>query len=119
MIPGRTINTLPGIERSTAYSHSAFRAPDDDEQLEYQTLLRKAGFDVTNVRDRKYFHSIYYRERGGVLFEIATDTPGFAIDEPVEALGEALKLPAWLEPNRGEIERALAPLELKEIEKAA
>lgn len=111
--PGKT---LAGFGKGSIH-HIAFRAPDDEQQLEYQTLLRKAGFEVTEVRDRIYFHSIYYRERGGVLFEIATDPPGFAIDEPVDALGETLKLPAWLEPDRGKIERVLAPLELKEIEK--
>lgn len=97
--------------------HIAFRASSDEQQLEYQTLIRRAGFGVTEVLDRSYFHSIYFREHGGVLFEIATDTPGFAIDEPVNALGESLKLPAWLEPNRAAIEKNLAPLELKSIEK--
>jgi glyoxalase family protein len=69
------------------------------------------------VRDRNYFHSIYYHEPGGVLFEIATNTPGFVIDEPVEALGETLKLPEWFEPNREAIEQELPPLSLKPIEK--
>lgn len=67
--------------------------------------------------DRCYFHSIYFREPGGVLFEVATDPPGFAIDEPVEKLGEALKLPSWLEKYRGEIERALPPIELHHLKK--
>lgn len=97
--------------------HIAFRAANDEEQLEYQKLIHEAGFGVTEVLDRSYFHSIYFRERGGVLFEIATDNPGFAIDEPVNALGESLKLPEWIEPNRAEIEKSLAPLELKSIEK--
>jgi glyoxalase family protein len=64
------------------------------------------------VIDRCYFHSIYFREPGGVLFELATDPPGFAIDEPTEKLGQALKLPSWLEPNRKRIEQALPPIEL-------
>jgi glyoxalase family protein len=68
--------------------------------------------------DRVYFHSIYYREPGGILFEIATDSPGFAIDEPVEKLGEALKLPPWLEAQRPRIEAALPPIHLQR-EKAA
>jgi glyoxalase family protein len=97
--------------------HIAFRVPNDEQQLEYQSLLRSAGFGVTQVMDRSYFHSIYFRERGGVLFELATDLPGFAIDEPVTALGEALKLPEWFEPSRSEIEQSLAALELKSIEK--
>jgi len=62
---------------------------------------------VTEQRDRCYFRSVYFREPGGVLFEIATDEPGFAIDEPVDALGETLKLPSFLEPHREQIERAL------------
>lgn len=97
--------------------HIAFRVPDDASQLEYQSSLTKAGFGVTPVMDRSYFHSIYFRERGGVLFEIATDTPGFLIDEPANALGEMLKLPEWLEPNRIQIEQSVAPLTLKTIEK--
>jgi len=68
--------------------------------------------DVTPVMDRTYFHSIYFREPGGVLFELATDPPGFALDEPIESLGEELRIPAWLEPRRAVLEQRLAPLEL-------
>jgi glyoxalase family protein len=93
--------------------HIAFRVPGDEEQLQYQSLIRNAGFNITQVLDRSYFHSIYFREHGGVLFEIATDTPGFAIDEPVGALGETLRLPEWFEPDRAAIEESLAPLQLK------
>lgn len=95
--------------------HIAFRVPSDEEQLEYQASLRAAGYGVTPVRDRSYFHSIYFREPGGVLFEIATETPGFAIDEPVDSLGESLRLPAWFEPNRELIEKQLEPLTLKPL----
>jgi glyoxalase family protein len=97
--------------------HIAFRVPTDDVQLEYQSALRAAGYSVTPVRDRSYFHSIYYREPGGVLFELATEGPGFAIDEPVSALGEALKLPEWFEPNRNAIEQDLPTVTLQPIEK--
>ena len=97
--------------------HIAFRVPTDEKQLEYQDSIREAGFRVTDVMDRNYFHSIYFRELGGVLFEIATDTPGFAIDEPVQALGETLKLPEWFEPNRTAIEQSLPPITLKAFEK--
>jgi glyoxalase family protein len=97
--------------------HIAFRVPTDDEQLDYQSTLRVARYGVTPVRDRQYFHSIYYHEPGGVLFEIATEPPGFAIDEPVDALGEALKLPPWLESSRSAIEQSLPPLMLNTIEK--
>jgi len=97
--------------------HIAFRAPNDEQQLDYQSLIRNAGFNVTDVLDRSYFHSIYFREHGGVLFEIVTDSPGFAIDEPVNALGETLQLPEWLESNRAEIESSLPRLELKSVER--
>jgi glyoxalase family protein len=97
--------------------HIAFRVPNDEVQLQYQTSINEAGFRVSPVMDRSYFHSIYFRERGGVLFEIATDTPGFAIDESIETLGETLKLPAWYESNRAEIENNLVPLTLSPIVK--
>ena len=69
------------------------------------------GMHPTEQKDRNYFRSIYFREPGGILFEIATDSPGFAVDEPVDSLGEALKLPAFLEPRRKEIEKVLVPLD--------
>lgn len=97
--------------------HIAFRVPGDELQLEYQSVLREAGYSVTPVRDRNYFRSIYYHEPGGVLFELATEGPGFAIDEPAGKLGEALKLPEWLEPKRDSIEQNLAPLNLMPVEK--
>lgn len=90
--------------------HVAFRARDEAEQLTWREAILSLGFDVTPVLDRQYFRSIYFREPGGVLFEIATDPPGFATDEAPEALGTALKLPPWLEPQRAEIERRLPPL---------
>lgn len=93
--------------------HVAFRTVDDSEQLEYQAALREAGGMVTDVKDRQYFHSIYMREPNGTLFEVATDAPGFPYDEPVETLGEALKLPSWLEPMRGKIEGILPEIRLK------
>jgi glyoxalase family protein len=92
--------------------HIAFRAADEHEQLQWRSLLEEIGLAVTPVIDRQYFHSIYFREPGGILFEIATDEPGFATDESVEHLGEALKLPPQYEEHRGSIERVLPPLEL-------
>jgi glyoxalase family protein len=89
--------------------HVAFRVPDDPAQLIYQHQIALTGLNVTAVRDRQYFHSIYFREPNGVLFEIATDTPGFLIDEPVEALGASLKLPPWLEAQRERIAAFLPP----------
>ena len=92
--------------------HIAFRAADDASQLEWRAVLVASSLDVTPVLDRTYFHSIYFREPGGVLFELATDPPGFSLDEPIESLGEALKLPPWLEPQRSRVERALPPITL-------
>lgn len=87
--------------------HVAFRAPDDASQLSVRNELVNKGFNVTAQMDRDYFHSIYFREPGGVLFEVATDPPGFTIDEPLDKLGKSLKLPAWLENRRFEIEALL------------
>ena len=91
--------------------HIAFRTVDDEEQLAYLEKLRAAGEQVTSVKDRQYFHSIYFRSPGGVLFEIATDAPGFLYDEPIDVLGQSLKLPPWLEARRSQIEEALPALE--------
>ena len=74
--------------------------------------MKSLRLDVTPVLDRTYFHSIYFREPGGVLFEIATDPPGFTFDESIESLGEALKVPPWLEPKRAFIEKVLPPIAL-------
>lgn len=90
--------------------HIAYRVPTDEAELELQAALFRAGFAVSPVRDRDYFHSIYYRERGGILFEIATDAPGFAIDEPVETLGTSLRLPKQFEAVRERIEAVLPAL---------
>ncbi len=94
--------------------HVAFRARDEAEQLLWREAILARGYNVTPVLDRQYFRSIYFREPGGVLFEIATEPPGFAIDETPDALGKALKLPPWLEPQRGDIERRLQPLNTSE-----
>ena len=92
--------------------HIAFRATDDDEQLKVREQLVARGLNVTPVIDRQYFHSIYFREPNGILFEIATDGPGFLIDEPADALGETLKLPPIYEAKRNEIERVLPRIHL-------
>jgi glyoxalase family protein len=99
--------------------HIALRTVDDAEQLEYQRLLTSSGFRATEVRDRQYFRSIYFRSPGGVLFEIATDAPGFQIDEPVEKLGQSLKLPPWLEQRRTQIEQTLPKFNLRPVTKLA
>ena len=92
--------------------HIAFRAADDAQQAQMsEKLIRDHGRHPTEQKDRNYFRSIYFREPGGVLFEIATDIPGFAVDESVDALGRDLKLPKFLESRREEIEGQLPVLE--------
>lgn len=92
--------------------HVAFRVPDDDTQAEWREKLTGMGFQVTSVQNRDYFRAIYFREPGGVLFEIATDTPGFTVDEPLEKLGKTLQLPDWYEKHRDEIEKRLPALKV-------
>jgi len=108
------IDPKAGYGRSGAGSvhHIAFRAADDASQLEWRGEIAKY-LDVTPVMDRTYFHSIYFREPGGVLFELATDPPGFALDEPIETLGEELRIPEWLEPRRKSLEQRLPKIELR------
>ena len=90
----------------------AWRTPDDASQRAWHEDLLRRGFHASPILDRQYFHSIYFREPGGVLFEIATDLPGFTADEPVETLGSELKLPPWLESERQAIEGILPPIEV-------
>ena len=99
-----------GVDGAGTVHHVAFRAPDDAEQAERQRTLRDMGVQVTDVRDRTYFRSIYFREPGGVLFEIATDGPGFTVDETPAELGTALRLPARFENLRRRLEVSLPPL---------
>ncbi|SDR57209.1 glyoxalase family protein [Rhizobiales bacterium GAS191] len=99
---------LGGRMGAGSVHHIAFRAADDAAQAEMaKKLAERHGLHTTEQRDRQYFRSVYFREPGGVLFEIATDAPGFAIDEPVSELGHSLKLPRFLEPRRREIEAVL------------
>ena len=101
----------PGMERGKlgvgSIHHVSLRVASDAEQMDWSARLTEAGIRVSPVKDRHYFHSIYFREPGGVLFEIATDGPGFLIDEPAETLGSKLCLPPWLEPMRESIEARL------------
>src|SRR5919108_5947839 len=87
--------------------HVAWRTPTDEQQKLLRNRIIKAGLNATPVIDRIYFHSVYFREPGGVLFEIATNPPGFAIDEKLEELGNRLMLPPWLEPDRRSLEKLL------------
>ncbi|HEY6071070.1 MAG TPA: ring-cleaving dioxygenase [Chthoniobacterales bacterium] len=116
--PGRIVDLLclpdTGMGRVAAGSvhHIAFRAKDDAEQLQWRERLVDLGYNVTPVMDRVYFQSIYFREPGGVLFEIATEPPGFTLDEQVDELGTHLRLPPWLESARSQIEEVLPPIQL-------
>lgn len=107
----------PGRVAVGTVHHVAWRVVSDDAQQSWRRRLLEAGVNVTPVRDRQYFRSIYYHEPGGVLFEIATDPPGFTVDEPPEALGAALRLPPWLEPRRETLEARLPRLRLPDRRK--
>jgi glyoxalase family protein len=116
--PGRTIDLLPGPHAPAAVNgigtvhHVAMAIATEDEQARLRQELVQLGVQVTPVLDRCYFKSIYFREPGGVLFEVATVSPGFLIDEALEHLGRDLKLPPWEEPNRPAIESGLAPVQM-------
>jgi glyoxalase family protein len=101
-----------GLQAGGTVHHVAFSAPNLATMEIWQQELLARGVQVTQIMDRQYFKSIYFREPGGVLFEIATDEPGFATDEPLLELGRKLKLPPWLEPNREQIEASLPPIRL-------
>lgn len=99
-----------GIVAGGSIHHIAFRVANEADQLEVREKLIEKGFNVTPQLDRNYFKSIYFREPGGVLFEIATDPPGFTVDEELDNLGNELKLPLWLEPKRNELIEVLPDL---------
>lgn len=96
--------------------HIAWRAKDYEEHAEWQRSVSEHGYQPTTIIDRQYFNAVYFREGGGILFEIATDPPGFARDEEADALGEKLMLPEWFEPHRAEIERNLHPIQVRTLE---
>lgn len=116
--PGATVDVLvtpdapKGLVAAGTVHHVAWRAPDEETQSAWRDDLMGRGVEVTSILDRQYFRSIYFREPGGVLLEIATDQPGFGIDEPLLELGQSLKLPPWLEPDREQIEAGLVALNL-------
>lgn len=110
------LREIPGAPRGLwgtgSVHHVAFRVPDAAAQIEIRQRVAAAGAQPTPVIDRFWFRSVYFREPGGILFEIATDGPGFTADETLDHLGERLILPPWLEERRPEIEAALPPLEV-------
>ena len=101
-----------GLVAGCTVHHIAFRVPDQQTQELWRQELAERGYRVTAILDRQYFTSIYFREPGGTLLEIATDTPGFDIDEPLLELGRSLKLPPWLEPSRDAISAAVAKIDI-------
>jgi glyoxalase family protein len=116
--PGAIVDLLrtPDLSRGSGGAgtvhHIAWRTADDPQQRDWHKRLSELNYNVSPIMDRQYFKSIYYHEPGGVLFEIATDPPGFAIDEPIESLGGLLKLPPMYESRRSLIERALPNIEI-------
>ncbi|RDW19034.1 ring-cleaving dioxygenase [Oceanobacillus arenosus] len=97
--------------------HIAWRAKDDADQLEWQNFVSNQGYGVTPVRDRNYFNAVYFREHGEILFEIATDPPGFAHDESYETMGNDLKLPSQYEQYREQLNQTLIPIEIRNLDK--
>jgi len=120
-VPGTMVDLVcapearPGRVAVGTVHHVAWRTATNEEQERWRSKLTELEYDVTPIIDRQYFHSIYFREPGGVLFEIATDPPGFARDETIEHLGTSLKLPPWLEKARPELQRLLPRIELPKI----
>jgi len=116
--PGQIVEVVESADAPQAVNglgtvhHVAFAVGNAEEQLLMRRELLKRGLQVTEVLDRQYFRSIYFREPNGVLFEIATVPPGFTADEPLADLGRALKLPPWEEPHRAEIEAGLPPVDV-------
>jgi glyoxalase family protein len=116
--PGALVDVLVtpdaphGLVAAGTVHHVAWRAPDEPTQAAWREELVDKGVHVTSILDRQYFRSIYFREPGGTLLEVATDSPGFAIDEPLLELGRALKLPPWLEPQHDDIVAMLPKLNL-------
>lgn len=107
-----------GLQGAGSVHHIAWRAANDEQQLQWLHDIRQAHLQISPVIDRTYFHSIYYREPSGILFEIATDPPGFTVDEPLESLGASLVLPAWLEPDRARLLQVLPPLKREAVQHA-
>jgi glyoxalase family protein len=97
--------------------HIAWRTPTDESQIIMRRKMLNTGLDATPVIDRTYFHSVYFREPGGVLFEIATDPPGFMVDQNYDELGQKLLLPKWLEPERKYLEKTLPKVDAPSLNK--
>ncbi|TJY42870.1 ring-cleaving dioxygenase [Cohnella pontilimi] len=113
------INAAPmgwGAGGAGTVHHIAWRAKDDEDHVKWRQRVLKHGFRPTEIVDRQYFNAVYFREEGGILFEIATDPPGFMKDEPFEELGQKLQLPPWYEPVREQIEQGLMPIQVRVLD---
>ncbi|QHA93145.1 ring-cleaving dioxygenase [Bacillus sp. N1-1] len=112
----KLIPSVRGLMGAGTIHHIAWRAKDDQEHQEWKNILEENGYYPTEILDRNYFNSIYFHESGGILFEIATDPPGFTVDEPLDELGEHLMLPTWLESKRLELEETLPSVKARVLE---
>ncbi|WP_312096156.1 ring-cleaving dioxygenase [Niallia sp.] len=108
--------TVRGLMGAGTVHHIAWRAKDEEELQQWRASLLEKGYYPTEIKDRNYFKALYFHEEGGILFEIATDGPGFAVDEPLSNLGEKLMLPEWLEERREELTAALPKVEIRVLE---
>ncbi|WP_226678348.1 ring-cleaving dioxygenase [Mesobacillus jeotgali] len=108
--------SVRGLMGAGTVHHIAWRAKDEEDHKRWRALLLEKGYYPTEILDRNYFKALYFHEGGGILFEIATDSPGFAVDEPISELGEKLMLPSWLEPKREELEDLLPKVEARILE---
>lgn len=108
--------SVRGLMGAGTVHHIAWRAKDEEDHQRWRLLLLEKGYYPTEILDRNYFKAIYFHEEGGILFEIATEPPGFAVDEPVDELGKKLILPSWLESKREELEETLPPVEVRVLE---
>jgi glyoxalase family protein len=120
-ILGNTIDikltpSVRGLMGAGTVHHIAWRAKDEEELHRWRELLIERGYYPTEIKDRNYFKAIYFHEKGGILFEIATDPPGFTVDEPIDKLGEKLMLPSWLESKREEFAETLPDIEVRVLE---
>jgi glyoxalase family protein len=113
VIDVKTTVEAPGTMGTGTVHHIAWRASDYGNHEQWKAHVAKSGYGVTDVIDRQYFNAIYFREEGNILFEIATDPPGFTRDESFEEMGKGLLLPPWLEPHRKQIEDNLLPAEAR------
>jgi glyoxalase family protein len=108
--------SVRGLMGAGTVHHIAWRAKDEEDHQRWKLLLLEKGFYPTEILDRNYFKALYFHEEGGILFEIATDPPGFAVDEPADELGNKLMLPSWLESKREELEETLPQVEVRVVE---